>query len=509
MKVALEIIIALGLVVFFHELGHFIVAKLRGVKVLKFSLGFGPKLIGVKKGDTDYVISALPFGGYVKMAGEDLTEGNLTGEKWEFFGQPWWSRILIVVLGPIMNFVLALITFILISWYGIRIPTYSTVIGNVEVGSTAEKSGFKPLDKIVSVDDKLVFCWYEFEKYIFEKSRVNVKILREGKEISIDSRINEKGITGLKLNKDLVVVSNVDKDSIAEVSGFKPFDRIISINGKSLSSQSEFKKLSLEKSSVVVKVLRGNKELKIKSYVSEKGIDGLEPNIPPVIDSVNPGSPAYKSGLKSGDIILAINNKPISQWLELQKAVLASEGKELNLKIKRGKDIIYRSITPVRDDILTKRFLIGVSPTAEFSYKERQNFIESIKTGFEKVYFLTILQLKGIYMIITNKISIKDSLGGPVMIVQAAASVAQKGLIDFLGFFGFINVSLGLINLFPIPLVDGGYILVFLIEGIRRKPLSVKYMQIFQQVGFVIIILIAIIVTYNDILRILNRLWSN
>ncbi|MFH1825029.1 MAG: RIP metalloprotease RseP [Candidatus Firestonebacteria bacterium] len=439
MIIAIKVIIALGVVIFFHELGHFIVAKLRGVKVLKFSLGFGPKLIGVKKGDTEYVISALPFGGYVKMAGEDLKEGNLIGEKWEFFGQPWWSRILIVVVGPIMNFALAVITFIFIFWYGIDFPTYSTQVGSVEVGSNAEKSGFKPFDKIVSVDAKLVSSWYEFEKYVFERSQ-----------------FKEKGL-----------------------------------------------------SYFVVKVLREDKELEIKSEVSEKGMAGLEPNILPIIDSVNPGSPAYKSGLKCGDEILAVNNKPISQWLEFQKVVLTCGGKELSLKIKRLEAIIFKNVVPVKDNILTKRFLIGISPKTNLFYKERLGVVESIKNGFEKVYFLTVLQLKAIYMIITNKVSAKDSLGGPVMVIQVASSAAQKGLIDFLGFFAFINASLGLVNLLPIPLVDGGYILVFLIEGIRRKPLSVKYMQIFQQIGLFIIISIAVLVTYNDVLRILSRLWSN
>ncbi len=423
-----QIFIAIGIVIFVHELGHFIMARLRGVRVDKFSLGFGPRLFGFKKGDTDYMISLFFFfGGFVKMAGED-PEKREKFEKWEYFGQPWWSRCLIVFAGPFMNFVFAYIVFVLMMCIGVKLPDYSTVVGAVEVNSAAGKAGLKYKDEILSVDGRGVKTW-----------------------------------NGLFL----------------ELKG---------------------------KKKVLLDVVSGKSAKKLNLELPEDNDPGIVPYLPPVIESVSPASPAYTGGLAEGDEVLKINGTAVTQFSDIGRATVLSEGKELIFEVKRGGKIINRTVKPVKDPIVTNRYMIGITSKAPYFVYERIGVIRALGAGVEQVYSISRLQLVAISKLVTGKMSAKESLGGPVMIVQSAANMAKKGMNDFIFFFAFVSVALGLFNLIiPIPVVDCGVLLMFLFEGIRGKPLSFKVQNMLAQGGFFLLIGLALLVTWNDIARMVAR----
>ena len=423
-----QIVIAIGIVIFVHELGHFTMARIRGVRVDKFSLGLGPRLFGFKRGDTDYMISLFFFfGGFIKMAGED-PENRQKFEKWEYFGQPWWSRSLIVFSGPFMNFVFAYIVFVLMMTIGVKIPDYTTVIGGVEKSSIAEKAGLKFKDEILAVDGKEVKTWSGLYK--------------------------------------------------------------------------EFK----DKKSVVLKLSSGSKNREVKLDLPKDMLLGINQYVPPVIESVSPASPAYVRGLTEGDEVLKINGTAVFQFTDIGKATVASEGKELVFEVKRDGKVITRKVKPIKDTIVSNRYIIGITSKAPFYYYERIEILKALGLGVEQVYSISRLQIVAIGKLITGKMSAKDSLGGPVMIVQSAANMAKRGMNDFIFFFAFVSVALGLFNLIiPIPIVDCGVLLMFILEGIRGKPLSFKVQNILVQGGVFFMIALGVIITWNDIARMVAR----
>ena len=444
---ALQIFIAVGVVILVHELGHFMMARYMGVRVDKFSLGFGPRLFGFKRGDTDYMVCLFFFfGGFVKMAGED-PENREKFEKWEYFGQPWWSRALIVFAGPFMNFVFAYVVFVLLMSIAIKVPDYTTKIGGVEKGSIAEKAGLKYNDQVLAVNGKEVTNWSGLYNEISKEKSASLKIITDGKKTK-------------------------------------------------------------EETSSVLTVTDGKKSREVKFENSKDKTFGISPFVLPVIDSVSPGSPAYAAGLNEGDEIVKIDGTPVKQFSDIGKATIASGGKEMLFEIKRGntKETIIRKVKPMKDAIVTNKYIIGISSKAPLFTYEKINFFKSLGLAGEQVYSISKLQIVAISKLVTGKMSAKESLGGPVMIVQSAANMAKKGMNDFIFFFAFISVALGLFNLIiPIPVVDCGVLIMFIIEGIRGKPISYKVQNILAQSGFFLLIALAVVITWNDIAKIITR----
>ena len=515
---AIQIFVAVGIVILVHELGHFLMARYRGVRVDKFSLGFGPRLFGFKRGDTDYMICLFFFfGGFVKMAGED-PENREKFEKWEYFGQPWWSRSLIVFAGPFMNFVFAYIVFVLIMTIGVKYPDHTTRIGSVEKYSIAEKAGLKKNDEILSVNGQEVKSWSEFVDK-FNKEKTPVLLVTDGKkprEIKLDY-LKDKGPEYI-----IPVIGSVTAGSPAFAAGFKEGDEVLKIDGASINEFADIVKATAASKGkeLVFELKRDKKTVKCTvkpmkdSVIANKYIIGIRavpfPDISyyesPVIDSVSPGTPAYKAGLNEGDEVLKINGVAIDQFLEIGKATMTSEGKEMLFEIKRGKEIITRKVTPMKDNVVTNSYIIGISGKAPFYKYDRTNFFKALGYAGERIYYISKLQLVAISKLITGKMSAKDSLGGPVMIVQSAANMAERGMSEFITFFAFISVALGLFNLIiPIPVVDCGVLLLFILEGIRGKPVSFKVQNILAQGGFFLLIALAVIITWNDIAKIVLR----
>jgi regulator of sigma E protease len=416
-------LIVIGILVFVHEFGHFIMAKRAGVRVEKFSLGMGPKLFGYKKGDTEYIISALPLGGYVKMAGENPDE-EPTGAADEFQSKTVWQRAQIAATGPLTNIVLAFIIMPLVFMVG----TYSegpAKVGYVEKGSPAERAGFMAGDMIERINNRNISDW-------------------------------TKALSLIAVNPETDVTVVVDR-------------------------QGEKKTLTLRPETAT--------ELKI-------GMSGLIPDMPAEIGRLKPDFPAEKAGINVNDKILAVDDKPIYHWNQFSSLVKESKGKTLTLTIDRGGTRQNITVTPKEDG---GRFVIGVEPVINLVFK-KHGFVESLRLGFDKTIESVDLTFITLKKLLTFNLSIK-TLGGPVMIAQMSGQAAAAGLSSFLSLLAIISISLGILNLLPIPVLDGGLLLFLLIEAIRKKPLSRRTMEISQSVGAAVLITLIAVVSYNDIMR--------
>ncbi len=422
-------LIVIGILVFVHEFGHFIMAKAAGVRVEKFSLGFGPKLVGYKKGDTEYMISALPLGGYVKMAGENPDE-EPTGARDEFQAKPVWQRVIIAVTGPVTNIVLAFALMPAVFFIGAKVPAYldePARIGWVETGSAAYKAGFERGDLIQEMKSRDVDNWTKA-----------LSIIAANPNTELDVRVKRAG-----LEKTLRLIPEADP----------------------------------------------------RTGVGEAG---LLPEIPPIIGSVSPGMPAEKAGLKPGDTILSVNGSPVVHWIQFSQAIRQNVGKEITINVKRDNEVLSVVVTPEKSETLGYG-IIGVAQDLK-TVTKRFGVAESIKKGFSNTMDLFGLTIDVLKRLFSFKLSIK-SLGGPIMIAQLSGQAAQSGLADFLRLMSFISLQLGILNLLPIPVLDGGLVLFLIIEAVRKKPLSRRAMEIAQSIGFAALITLFAIISYNDVMR--------
>ena len=433
---AIGFLILLGVLITIHEFGHFLFAKLFGVKVEVFSIGFGPPIIKWKGKETIYQIALIPLGGYVKMYGEDsMTEpvqGEVDKSAFEdprsFHSKPKWQKILIAFAGPLFNIVFAIFAFAGAYMMGIAKPTYldkPVVVGYIEKGSIAEEVGLKIGDKIIAVNGEPIKNWKDLTVKLGMKlgKEVNLTVLRNGKKITVD----------IKLPEDM-------------------------------------SKLSL----------------------------GIYPIIEPVIGAVEPNSPAEKVGLKVGDRILAVNNRPIKNWYELLEYIKENKDKEIKLLIKRNSKTLVVKVKPKFDKRLG-RAIIGIAPKTDIKIV-KYGFIDAIKKSFEKSYELTVSLGAVIKGLATGEVSFK-TLGGPIAIAKFSGQALESGISTFLFSMGFISLQLGYLNLLPIPVLDGGLIMILLIEMILRKDLPEKAKEILAYVGFALIGTLMLFVIFNDILR--------
>ncbi|HYL67819.1 MAG TPA: RIP metalloprotease RseP [Candidatus Limnocylindria bacterium] len=430
-----SVTIVLGIMIFVHEWGHFIAAKLAGVRVEIFSLGFGMRVFGTKRGDTDYRISALPFGGYVRMAGDNPVEER-TGAPDEFLSKPRWVRVLIAVAGPAMNILLAVLIFWGLFWLrGIPIPTYlrePAVVAAVPEAS-ASTSNIQPGDRIVEVNGVKTPTW---------------------------------------------------ENALTEAGKAKP--------GDSLS----------------VTILRNGAQNTFVSKVPAKhdvfALVGY-PAMAPVVDEVAIGFPAEKAGLKPGDLVVSMNGKPVVTWPQLVDRVHQSGGQPIQFVVRRNGTEIPLAIAPMQgmDPEGGSVWQIGVSPRTKDDY-ERQGFVASSKDAAVAA-LLTMREIKGVLAgLFTGKVSIRQ-LQGVVGIARESGRAAKSSPERLVELMAIISINLGILNLLPIPILDGGHVLLLAIEGLLRRDLSIAVKERFVQVGLVFLLGIFAFVMYSDILKLIQH----
>jgi regulator of sigma E protease len=420
----------LGVLVFIHELGHFLAAKRIGIKVLKFQLGFNPTILSFKRGDTEYGIGALPLGGYVKMAGENPDEAR-SGRSDEFLSRSKWERFQVLVMGPAMNLALAFVLTAVVLYQGAQVPVFEdqpVVIGSIAEGSPASKVDLRRGDRIVSVAQRSVDTWEQF--YLEVATKVNRSI-------------------------DLGVV----RDGVERAINVTP--------------------------------------VPAKDTRFEVGDVGVLPDVHPHVPTVNPGEPADRAGVKPGDMVVAVDGKTITFRTQLREAIASHPGREITLSVLRdGKPLDIRVTPDKRGDI--GWLGIGLSDATK---SVKPGVVEAVRLSVEKNVQYAGLIFETVWGLVTRETSPKQ-LMGPVAIAQLSGESAQLGWIALFSLMASISLNLGLLNLLPIPVLDGGHILIMALEGLARRDFSSRVKEKMLVAGFVVLMMLMVTVIYNDLTRI-------
>jgi regulator of sigma E protease len=432
-------VLVLGTLVFVHELGHFIMARRIGVRVLTFSLGFGPKLLSFRRGDTEYCVSAIPLGGYVKMAGENPKDGR-TGAPDEFLSKSKWQRFQVLVMGPVMNLALALIVTAFVLYHnGADVPAFvqePVIVGSVDADSPAAKVGIQPGDHITEVASVPVGNWEEFW---------------------------------------LKTVTKADR----------PITLTIGRNGKTIQQE-------------IVPFGSGK---------YEQGVTGIKPVLRPQILGVQPGEPAHEAGLRPGDTILALDGqKPMVTWTgpdgrspgtNVIDVIRASEGKALTFQVLRDGQQREFVVTPRRINDLVR---IGAQIHPLEVRVVRPGLPGAFKLSAERNWKHTKTIMQTLGGLFTGDTLVKQ-LMGPVGIAGLSGEAAQAGWIQLFSLMTILSLNLGLLNLMPVPVLDGGHIMILALEGLSRRDFSMAAKKKMLSAGFVLMLLLMGTVIYNDLAR--------
>ena len=443
-------VFALGILVTFHEFGHFWVAQKCGVKILTFSVGFGKPLWSrrIGKDQFEFIVAALPLGGYVKML--DEREGKVAESELNraFNRKPLAQRTAIVLAGPVFNFIFAIVAF----WFMfmIGLTGLKPIVGEVEQDSIAYQAGLNEGVEIIAVDSRETKTWTMvvdgFVSKIIDAGKVDIKV------------------------RDGSVVKN------------------LTIN---------FEGLSID-------------DLAEQGLLNKIGITPEKFKVPAIIGDLHSGLPADEAGLMAGDLIVSANGEEIGDWVQWVKYVQARAKQTISMKVKRSDEYIIMEITTdekIRDDGSVIGFIGAenqlVKPLKEIFAKESYSFIPAFVRGVEKTWDMSWLTLRMLGKMITGQASVKN-LSGPISIAQYAGDSAQSGIATFLWFLGIVSVSLGVLNLLPVPLLDGGHLLYYVVEFIKGSEVSEATQIIGQQIGFTILLGLMILVFYNDIARLMG-----
>jgi regulator of sigma E protease len=449
-------VLVLGAMIVIHEFGHFIVAKSFGIRVDVFSVGFGKRLFGVKKGDTDYRLSLIPLGGYVKMAGENLDEAA-TGASYEFQSKPKWQRLCVAVAGPVMNILTALLIPAVLVMAHYEMPTFvnqPAVINAVAPGSPAEATGIRRGDVIERIDGVSNPTWGQLNDII---------ALNPAQELPVTVRRGSETVN-LKLN---VGTQEIEREKIGE-AGMQPF---------------------------------------------------LGSNTKIVVVGIQPGMPAEQAGLKVGDQIIALNGKPVEAGADpattpaapdaaplyseadIIRVIRASNGQPVTMAVKRGDETLTITATPKVDDGNVR---LGFNPGRRDAdvLVTRLNPLAAIKFSWSENLRYVSLTKTALAQVFAGKRSAGDTVTGPVGIAQIVGQAAEQGSTEVFRLMGLLSLNLGVFNLLPIPVLDGGLIFMLLLEallGVFGLPLTLRVKERMMQVGLVMLMLLMGFVIFNDI----------
>jgi len=433
-------LVGLAALIFVHELGHFLAARKCGVIVEKFSIGFGKKLFGTTSQGTEFIIAAIPLGGYVKMKGEEV--GEETNEEGSFSAAPPHHRLLIAFSGPLFNFLFALAIYVFVYMAGVE--TISPVIGTVRTNSPALEAGLQTGDKVISVNNKPIRFWSELQKRVYDSP---------GEKLYFQIARLTKGIINLEITPNTEEIKN----------------------------------------------LFGETE--------QVGLIGITP-LANTVSYIKKESAAEKAGLQLDDRIIAVGDTKIFGWSDLRPAAVDKPGKSLTFKIQRNGTEILIPLIPTLKTIKDKNGKdleigeIGIGMSGQMVL-EQYGLFGSIARAAKETWEMTALIAISVQKMLFGSIP-ADQIGGPILIFQIYGEQAEQGFYEFFRLTALLSINLGLINLLPIPILDGGHILFFLIEIIKGRPVSEKNRELAQQVGLFMLISLMVFAFYNDIVRVIN-----
>ena len=447
MTTLVSFVLVIGILILIHEFGHFMVARWCGVGVERFSIGFGPVLVRWRGKETEYCLSAVPMGGYVKMVGEENPLEGGGGPVFDpgkaFAMKPLWARFLIVFAGPGMNFVLAAVIFAIV-FATVGRPVWPALIGRVAEGGPAAAAGLKTGDVVTAVDGRPVSHWEDLERAIAGSGgrALGLAVRRDGRQ------------TAATVTPRRTVV----RDPIFR----EPRDAW---------------------------------EL------------GAGSQLTPQIGSVNPGSPADKAGLRAGDLVLGVAGQPVFSPDELMQSIQKRAGQTFELAIERdgAPRTLAVTATAVKEKGPTGQEQeigrIGVGIVTRVVRYEAYNPVIAVWYGGVRTWDMTVLTAKGLWKIVSRQID-SSNIGGPIQIAAEAGRQAKEGAASLALFTAIISVNLALLNLLPVPMLDGGHLFFFVIEAVLGRPLSLKKREAAQQLGFVLLMLLMVFALYNDLVRI-------
>ena len=448
-------VVLLGILITAHEFGHFYIARRCGVKVLRFSVGFGKALWRrVGKDGTEYVIGMIPLGGYVQMLDERVEDVPAELADQAFNRKSVWQRISVVAAGPIANFIFAALALYLM--YLIGLPAVKPVVEQTTDNTPAAVMHLNQPQQIIAVSGQRVRNW---------------------EEVSLE------------------LVSHIGEQSLTVTMA--PLNELTNADDFELSQGNTYQ----------IDIANWKFDPDSQSPITTLGLVPFRPNLVPEISVVNKDSAAAAAGLKVGDVITAVAGKPFTDWQSFVTEIKASPNKTLSLTVQRDGHSQQLSITPRgrQNDNGTMEGFIGVAPKAP-QWPENMKIdlqygpVEAVAMAVDKTWQLAVVSTKMIGKLFTGDVSVK-SLSGPISIAQGAGSSADYGLVYFLGFLALISVNLGIINLLPLPVLDGGHLLYYFIEVITRKPVSERIQEIGFRFGAALLIVMMSIALFNDFAR--------
>ncbi|MGZ8228804.1 MAG: RIP metalloprotease RseP [Burkholderiales bacterium] len=451
LNTAVAFIVTLGLLIVIHELGHYWVARLCNVKVLRFSLGFGKPLWSRRLGrdETEWAVAAFPLGGYVKML--DEREGPVNAHELDraFNRQSVGRRFAIVLAGPLANFLLAIVLYWVLFMHGV--PGLKPIIGPVPEASAAAAAGFRTGDTITAIDADTVQTWQDARWLLLQRAVDKTRVM-------ITVRTAAGAVEQRQLELAQLTPSDLDSD-----------------------------------------------------FLRALGLTRQQPALPPIIANVISGGAAERAGLKAGDEIVAIDNRPVRAWEEVVKAVRSHPGVPITIEVRRSDAAaVTMSVTP---DVFTENGRptgrIGAGPQVDRSTlaavmtEVRYGPLESMGKAFYKTWDTSVFSLQMLGKMIVGDVSLKN-LSGPITIADYAGQSAQAGTVSFLLFLALISISLGVLNLLPIPLLDGGHLMYYIFEVLKGSPVSDKAIEIGQHLGMALLFVLMAFALYNDINRLIS-----
>ena len=446
----LALLVTLGVLISFHEFGHFWVARRLGVKVLRFSIGFGRPL-WLRRGATDgteYVVAAIPFGGYVRML--DEREGEVASHERHraFNRQSVWSRIAIVIAGPLFNFLLAILIYSAIFMIGV--PALRPILAEPAPGSIAAASGFQDGDLIVAVDGK-------------STPSLDVALL---------------ALVDLSMNGDIVDVTVRDADGRVRTRALDFRDEERLADGGQL--------------------------------LAKLGLAPWRPSLPPIIDKLQPNGAAEKAGLQPGDRVLAVDGQPVEDWNEWAAYVRERANVQISVRIERDGRALDIGVTPAAT--MTESGTVGLigaygripeNLADSVRVVIRYGPLDAVVESFGKTWDMSLLTLRMLGRMLVGKASLQN-LSGPISIAEYAGQSASIGSMAFLSFLAVVSISLGVLNLLPVPVLDGGHLLYYFIELVKGSPLSESWQNLGQRFGIVILLMLMTLALFNDLVRLLG-----